>query len=169
MQKPIRTIRGLCFASLSVCLAVALQATGGCSPQLPRGINGPRITSIANLHDIGLALRDYQEDHGSFPPAFSSLVPHYVKATDLEKFYVTNGFSQLELPPSDWRSNPKWIDTRSAYTYLGVAGAGDVIAFEKTNLWKTGVTDTGKVAVLYSDGRVVMVPIPDIAKLFRTQ
>lgn len=124
---------------------------------------------MGNLHDIGLAIRDFQSDHGVYPPELSSLVPQYITATNLQLFYVTNdSYRALELP-TDWNVNPGRIERYSSYVYLGTNNPNGIIAYEKTNLWKPTVARPDQVAVLYSDGHVISdLPISKLAGLIAT-
>jgi len=131
----------------------------------PRAVNGPRITSCGQLYEVGLAIRSYQHQHGELPPRLSNLVPGYISTSHIAIFYVTNNFVQQQVLPSDWKENPTQIDQCSSYVYLGTSGMQGIIAYEKTNLWKSTATYPDKVAVLFSDFHVQYVPIAKLQEL----
>jgi hypothetical protein len=117
----------------------------------------PRISSYSNLHRIGVALRDYRDDHGMLPQHLSDLVPQYISTNQLGIFYTTNAFARPGPIPPDWASNPTRIDQFSSYVYLGTNSQCDVVAFERTNLWITTTAHSNEVAVLFVDFHVQYV------------
>ncbi|MBU6410226.1 MAG: hypothetical protein KGR98_07550 [Verrucomicrobia bacterium] len=114
-----------------------------------------------------MAIRDYKHQHGELPPRLSDLVPAYIPTNHIALFYVTNESAQQQVLPPDWKENPAQIDQYSSYVYLGTNGVADIVAYEKTNLWKSTATEADKVAVLFSDFHVQYVPIADLQKQIR--
>lgn len=119
-----------------------------------RTVQGPRITSKANLHRIGTAIRDYADDHGSRPQKLSDLVPRYIPLDQIGMFYVTNNDAQNPSVPTDWASNSSRIGRFSSYVYLGTNSVKDILAFERPNLWKPSAAHSLEVSVLFSDYHV---------------
>jgi hypothetical protein len=134
----------------------------GCGPRIR---HGPRITSYANLYKIGTAIRDYTEDHGVRPQQLSNLVPKYIPLDQIGIFYVTNNYVQTPSIPVDWASNPSRVDQFSSYTYLGTNSVHEILAFEKTDLWKPGASHYGEVAVLFTDFHVQYFPTQKLREL----
>ncbi len=120
----------------------------------PRTSHGPRITSFSHLHQIGMAISDYAQDHGDRPEKLSSLVPRYVPLDQISIFYVKSRDAQNQPLPADWATNPAEIDLYSSYAYLGTKSIYGIFAFEKTNLWKSSAPRSDKVAALYTDYHV---------------
>ena len=135
----------------------------GCSPSHVK--TGPRITSYSNLYKIGLAIRDYKNEHAELPARLSDIVPQNVSLSEIGMFYVTNQFTVDQMMPSDWEFNPRQIDVYSSYNYVGTNNINGIIAFEKTNLWKATVANAGEVAVLFSDFHVQYVSIVEVQEL----
>jgi hypothetical protein len=144
---------------------VAFAAMVGCDSR-PKGV---RIASYSNLHKIGTAIRDYRDEHGFLPQALSDLVPRYITFDQIGVFYQTNDSVQNPSLPPDWPSNPSKIDQYAAYDYLGTNSVNDILAFEKTNLWKPGTGTADKLAVLFSDFHVQYVQRPEVQKLISAQ
>ena len=155
----IKTRKALAVFALTPVLAAS------CGP--PHGINGPRVISFAHLHDIGVAIERYRQNHGEWPPTLSALVPEYISVSRLSVFYVTNETASRAVP-SDWMNNPARVDEFSAYVYLGSKGPQGIAAFERTNLWKWSPPHLqGRVAVLHPDGSVQMMRLEDLQKFLR--
>jgi hypothetical protein len=147
-------------------MAFGIFALTGCDLS-PRAEHGPRITSYDHLYEVGLAIRDYKHQHGALPPRLSDLVPAYIPTNQIAIFYVTNKSTQRQALPQDWKENPAQIDQCSSYVYLGTNGVAGIVAYEKTNLWKSNATYPGKVAVLFSDFHVQYVPITELQNQLR--
>jgi hypothetical protein len=143
--------------------AAIIALMNGCGSSIR---HGPRISSLAHLHDIGVKIRNYQDEHGKLPPQLSDLVPNYFSTNEMAIFYVTNEYAQ-QIMPSDWNVNPKEINNYSSYFYLGINNTNGIIAFERTNLWKSTTTQSDKVAVLFSDFHVQNVSIAELQKLIK--
>src|SRR5262249_29003754 len=130
--------------------AVALLASlTACDPDRP-----PRFTSYSNLHAVGLALRNYTNDHGQLPQRLSDLVPDYIPQDRMDTFYIANKYVQRRSKPSDWASNRFQIDRLSSYRYIGTNSPNEIIAFEKPGLWKPSAPLPEQLAVLYKDFHV---------------
>jgi len=130
--------------------------------------HAPRITSFSNLHTIGLAIGSYAENHRMLPLRLSNLVPDCIPTNEIAIFYVLNQDARQDILPSDLKENPTYIDLYSSYVYLGTNGVRGIIAYEKTNLWKSTATYPDKVAVLFFDFHVQYVSIVELQKmLFR--
>jgi hypothetical protein len=127
--------------------------------------NGPRFTSYANLHKIGLAIRDYTDDNGGRPQHLSNLVPRYIPLDQIRIFYVNDGNATNRSVPPDWASNPSRIDQYASYVYLGTNSEQGVLAYEKMDLWKTNASFPGKVAVLFTDFHVQLLPTLQLQEL----
>lgn len=145
---------------LLLLVVLAALLTNGCSPSHLK--DGPRIRSTSQLHTIGLALRDYQHDHGKLPERLSELVPRYIGTNSLATFYVTNRFTQEHVLPPNWTKDPSVIDGHASYVYLGTNIIHGVVAFEKTNLWRASAHHADKVATLFSDFSVVDVLVTEL-------
>jgi len=130
----------------------------GCEPS--KAVDGPRIRSYGQLYAIGIAIRDYKEEHSQLPDKLSHLVPVSIGFSDVGLFYVTNKLANHLSLPAGWETNSSIIDEYSAYIYVGRTNSRGVIAFERTNLWQPAAAYPGKVAVLFSDFHVEYVPIP---------
>ncbi len=128
-----------------------------CGPGPSHVKQGPRITSYAHLHDIGIALRDYRDENGLLPTRLSDLVPQYIPTGQVAIFYETNTAVRQQPLPPDWKINPARIDEFSSYTYLATNSARGILAFEKTSIWVPSVSDGSKVAVLFSDFHVQLI------------
>jgi hypothetical protein len=146
-------------------MAFSIFALTGCDLS-PRGEHGPRITSYGHLYEVGLAIQNYKERNGELPQHLSNLVPTYIPTNHIAIFYVINESAKQQVLPPDWEGNPKEIDRFSSYVYLGTNGMAGVIAYEKTNLWKSTATYPDKVAVLFSDFHVQYVPITELKNHF---
>jgi len=149
--------------SLSRCLPILAMASllcVGCNPS--RAVKGPRIESYSQLYTIGMAIRDYKEEHGALPRRFSDLVPKEVPFENLKIFYVTNTSSQNQSLPEGWNTRVELADQYSSYVYLGTNGLNGIIAHERTNLWKQTATHSNVVAVLFSDFHVEYRPISEV-------
>ncbi len=120
--------------------------------------SGPRFISFGSLANIGMAIRDYANDHGTLPQKLSDLVPRYITADQIGIFYVRNEYVKNSLLPSDWAFNPNRIDEFSSYVYLGSNGVHDILAFERADLWKTNAPHSGELAALFKDFHVEDVP-----------
>jgi hypothetical protein len=155
-----------CFAS-AVMVFAAFVLVMGCPLSPSRAVNGPRITSVGNLHQVGITIRNYKDQQGKLPSHLSDLVPGYIPTNHIAIFYVTNNFVQQKVLPSDWKENPTQIDRYSSYVYLGTNGVRGIIAYEKTNLWKPSATYPDKVAVLFSDFHVQYMPITELQNQLR--
>jgi hypothetical protein len=149
-----------CVVSLLLLLEVA--AVSGCGPQTK---DGPRISSYANLHKIGVAIRDYTDEHGVRPKYLSDIIPQYVPFDQISIFYISNSLTKEAIIPKDWASNPSLIDRYASYIYLGANTELRILACEKTNLWKTEASRSGEVAVLFSDFHVQYLPVVQLQEL----
>lgn len=132
-------------------VVLAFLVSTGCGS---RTTQGARITSYANLHKIGTAIRDYADDHEAHPYKLSALVPRYIHLDQLDIFYVTNNDAQNPSRPPDWATNPSHIDRFSSYVYLGTNNRHNILAFERLDLWKPNAPHPFEVAVLFSDYHV---------------
>lgn len=145
---------------LPLLFVAASLLTCSCNPS--HVSTGPRITSTAHLHTIGVALRDYKDEHGRLPERFSDLVPDYITSSNMAIFYITNELTKQQGVPSNWNVDSAVIDEHSSYVYLGTNDMHGIIAFEKTNLWKTTATHAHTVAALFSDFHVQDVSIAQL-------
>ena len=135
-----------------------------------KGKGGPRIQSVVNLQKIGLALRDYRDDHaGKLPEKLSDLVPQYVAKTNLAIFYAPAQRAETSRSlPDGWKSNPKLVDMESSYAYLGAGGVTNgVISFERPGLWEANPNSwmDQHLAVLFDDYRVELTPLATLKEL----
>lgn len=110
---------------------------------------------------------DYKGRHGDLPQRLSDLVPTYISSTNLSTFYTVNEYTQQRSLPDGWDIDPLVIDEASSYVYLGTNGPNGVIAFERTNLWKSAAFNSTKVAVLFSDFHAQYVSIDELQEWFR--
>ena len=149
-----------------VVTALSILALTGCDLP-PRAKHGPRITSYYQLYEVGLAIRSYEHQHGELPLYLSALVPDYIATNQISIFYVTNKFAQQQSLPLDWKDNPTQIDRFSSYVYLGTNSMHGIIAYEKTNLWKSTTPNPDRVAVLFSDFHVQYVPTTNLQTYLR--
>ena len=148
-------------------LAIGFLILSGCNPS--KAVNGPRIRSVAQLHTIGVAIRDYKDDNLTFPNRLSDLVPTQIAFSRIEVFYVTNEFTQQQIQPVGWNTNAALIDQFSSYSYLGTNGSNGIIAHERTNLWRPTATYPDQVAVLFEDFHVEYVSIITLRSWLRTK
>jgi hypothetical protein len=130
-----------------------------------RGAKAPRFTSFSNLYSIGVAISRYKYDHGQLPQELSELLPEYIPYGQIAVFYVTNNEVQNPSVPADWASNPSRIDQLSSYVYLGTNNVHGILAFEKTDLWKPGISRESEVAVLFVDFHVEYFSIQKLREL----
>ena len=157
-----------CWTSHALVVFAIFAVVSGCKESPSRAVTGPRITSYDHLYHIGIAVRDYKNEHGQLPLQLSDLVPHNILSNQLALFYVNGRGTRDQFLPSDWNINPKQIDRYSAYVYLGTNSGQGIIAFEKTNLWKSTTAQAGKLAVLFSDFHVQYVPIGKVFEVIGT-
>lgn len=157
-------VKGKYYFYLYLLLFVAV-IVGVLQQVFPRSriYHGPRIMSYTHLHEIGIALRDYKLQYGHLPAELSNLVPEFIPTNQLAIFYVPNQYARQEIHLPDWDTNPLRVDEFSAYVYLGTNDNRNILAFEKTNLWKSSVSYPDKVAALFSDFHVEYVPIEKIS------
>jgi hypothetical protein len=163
MQRPVS--RTCLFQRSIQALLLVLAGTAilvGCHSTLKQG---PRITSYAHLHTIGTAIRDYTDDHRARPQQLSDLVPRYIPLDQIGIFYVTSKKAHNTSVPPDWASNPSRISQYSSYVYLGTNSVHDILAFEKTDLWKPSAAHEGEVAVLFTDFHVQYFPTQKLREL----
>jgi len=134
-----------------------------------KGKGGPRIQSVANLQKIGLALRDYRNEHAErLPEKLSHLIPQYVAKTNLTIFYAPPQHAKTPRSlPDGWSTNPRLVDTHSSYAYLGADATNGVLVFEKPKLWETNTNSwmDQRLAVLFDDYRVELTPLPKLVRL----
>jgi hypothetical protein len=134
----------------------------GCDSRTKKG---PRFTSYANLHRIGLAIRDYTDENGARPKDLSNLVPRYIPLDQISVFYVSDVHAKKQSIPPDWASNLSRIDQYTSYVYLGTNSVQGVLAYEKMDLWGTNASSPGKVAVLFTDFHVQFLPTLKLQEL----
>ena len=63
----------LLFWCLVLIALICVELTG-CYLSPSRAVTGPRISGVAQLHEIGLAIIGYRDDYGALPKHFSDLV-----------------------------------------------------------------------------------------------
>lgn len=140
-------------ASLMGCtLLIISRGILGCSFRSQQFIEAPRARSYANLQTIGVAIRDYETDHGVLPSNLSVLLPHYISFDQAAVFHARNGSDLKGENPSKEFFNASQIDEDSAYVYVGRKDQG-ILAFERADLKPTGAHGH-ELAVLFGDFHV---------------
>lgn len=155
----MKTQRVLLASAFAVVTPIVLAS---CSPSPSPARTGPRITSYAKLHDLGVLLRDYKQANGKFPDALATLVPSYIGSNDVHRFIPPPEFVQQSIHSN---ASPTMFP---AFAYLGQNNAAGVVAYEVTNLWKNTVEKSDSVAVLFSDFHVQYLSIIELRALLTT-
>jgi hypothetical protein len=117
------------------------------------------------LYKIGLAIRQYEFDNGVLPARLSEIVPRNIPFDQINIFYVTNQLASNQTLPQNWNRDPSQIDINSSYCYIGTNNANGIMAFERTNLWKSTTANADKLAVLFSDFHVQYISIAEVREL----
>lgn len=149
------TKRILGLILLSVVTAFGLGVGNGCGSHVK---SSPRLESFQQLMTIGLAIRDFTNDNAVFPKDFTCLVPQYIPLEQLGVFFAPTGSVPSRAAVLDWSTNVALLTEYSSYIYVGTNMAHDLLAYERPGLWQAGSGFTGRLAVLYKDFHVQMLP-----------